>query len=88
VGTQRASPHSSTVMKTKNDTVKPMFQNIGIKNVLFGILLIVWGVDIYFGEPSYFKGIILDRNIGILFGSSGIIWILYELIRKKTQKEK
>jgi len=65
-----------------------MHRRIKLKNILFGIFLLIVGADIYFGEPFYSKGMALDRNIGFLFGACGLAWIIYELMRKKQFKKK
>jgi len=57
-----------------------------LKNVIFGMFLIIVGVDIFFGEPFISKGVVLDKNIGILFWIVGIIFILYEVRRKLIDK--
>jgi len=61
---------------------------MNLKNVFFGIFLIIVGVDIFFGEPFISKGIALDRNIGILFWIGGILFVFYELKKRIIGKRK
>ena len=68
--------------------LRQQWPEMNLKNVFFGIFLIIVGVDIFFGEPFISKGVALDKNIGILFWIGGILFVLYEAKNKVVKHKK